>query len=133
MPWTPESRRTGAIGLKIGMIPIWDKWGKRIPCTVVQVLLYYYYLLQIDNCQVIQIKTKKDHGYSALQLGTGAIKIKNVPRAQLGHFEKVGVEPKRKLFEFRITEDAILPIGIYSYNKNLFLLLFINKKTQKNY
>lgn len=108
------------------MIPIWDKWGKRIPCTVVQVLLFCYNLLQIDNCQVIQVKTKKDHGYNALQLGTGAIKIKNVPRPQLGHFEKVGVEPKRKLFEFRITEDAILPIGIYLYkNIYFFFCLFL--------
>ena len=32
-------------------------------------------------------------------------------KAVLGRFEKAGVTPKRKLLEFRVTEDALLPVG----------------------
>lgn len=74
-------------------------------CSSIFLLIY-----KIDNCQVIQII---ERDYTALQIGTGPVKIKNVSRALLGHFEKFGIEPKRKICEFRVTKDAFIEQGIY--------------------
>ncbi len=35
----------------------------------------------------------------------------SVSYRQLGHFEWAGVPIKRKLAEFKVTEDALLPVG----------------------
>lgn len=54
---------------------------------------------------------EETHGYTALQIGSTDRSEKNVTKPMLGHFEKFGVEPKRKLFEFSVTPDAVLPVG----------------------
>ena len=98
---SPTSKRTGVVALKIGMMPLWDKWCTRIPCTV----------LQIENCQVVQVKTKEKENTNSLQVGAGPVKVKNVNKPLFGHYKSVGVEPKRYLTEFKVTEDAFLPVG----------------------
>jgi large subunit ribosomal protein L3 len=97
----PEGRRVGALAMKVGMLAIWDKWGQRYPTTV----------LQLDNCEVVQTKTEETNGYTALQLGVGEAKPSRVKKPQAGHFAKAGVSPKRKLQEFCVTPDAVLPAG----------------------
>jgi large subunit ribosomal protein L3 len=87
--------------MKVGMLPVWDKWGRKHAATV----------LQLDNCQVVQVKTDDTNGYTALQLGVGEAKLKNVRRAQKGHYEKNNLIPNRKLWEFRVTPDALLTPG----------------------
>jgi large subunit ribosomal protein L3 len=87
--------------MKVGMLAIWDKWGARHPTTV----------LQLDGCQVVQAKTEETNGYTALQLGVGEAKLKRVNMPLAGHYTKAGVVPKRKLMEFRVTADALLPVG----------------------
>ncbi|CAG8510090.1 5023_t:CDS:2 [Acaulospora colombiana] len=82
---------------------LWDEWGVRQPCTV----------LQLENVQVVQIKenakfVKPD--LVSVQIGC-TDKEKNVPRPQLGHFKSAGVSPKWKLIEFHVTQDAVLPVG----------------------
>src|SRR3546814_131520 len=44
-------------------------------------------------------------------LGVGKAKVKNVSKAMRGHFAQAKVEPKRKLVEFRVADDALLDIG----------------------
>lgn len=87
--------------MKVGMLAIWDKWGTRYPATV----------LQLDDCQVVQCKTEETDGYTALQLGVGEAKKSRVNKPLAGHFKRAGTTPKRKLGEFRVTPDAILPVG----------------------
>lgn len=87
--------------MKVGMVPAWDKWGQRLALTV----------LQVDSCQVTQVKTEAVEGHSSLQLGVGEAKVKNVSRSLLHHFKKNSIPPKRKLSEFRVTPDALLPVG----------------------
>lgn len=85
--------------MKVGMLPIWDKWGERHAVTV----------LHIDDCRVVQVKTEETNGYTALQLKIGEAKLKRVKKTLIKHYEKAGVFPGRKLMEFRVTPDSILP------------------------
>ncbi|MBY0408006.1 MAG: 50S ribosomal protein L3 [Rickettsiales bacterium] len=93
--------RTGLIAKKVGMTNIYNDAGVEMPVTV----------LAIENCQVISLKTKEKHGYTAVQLGAGAAKVKNVSKSLRGHFAAAKVEPKRKVVEFRVSEDALLETG----------------------
>src|SRR5205085_11844884 len=93
--------RTGLIAQKLGMTRVFTEEGNHIPVTV----------LRVDNCQVVAQRTLDGDGYTALQLGIGAAKVKNVTKPQRGHFAKAKVEPKAKLAEFRVSEDALVPVG----------------------
>jgi large subunit ribosomal protein L3 len=93
--------RTGLIAQKLGMSRVFDDAGAHVPVTV----------LKVDNCQVIGVRTAEKNGYTAVQLGVGAVKVKNLSKAERGHFAKVKVEPKKKLAEFRVSKDALLEVG----------------------
>lgn len=93
--------RTGLIAKKLGMTSTYSEDGEHIPVT----------LLVVENCQVTAKMTKEKNGYNAVQLGIGTRKAKNVSKAMRGHFAKAKVEPKRKLAEFRVAENALLEPG----------------------
>ena len=94
-------RRSGVIAQKMGMTRIFTDDGRHVPVTV----------LKMETCQVTAQRTEESHGYTALQLGAGKAKVKNVNGAMRGHFAKVRVEPKRTVTEFRVSEDALIDIG----------------------
>jgi large subunit ribosomal protein L3 len=94
--------RTGLLARKLGMTRVFTEDGNHIPVTV----------LRIDNCQVVAVRTQEKDGYTAVQLGVGTAKTKNVSKPQRGHFAKAKVEPKARLAEFRISEDAMLEVGV---------------------
>lgn len=93
--------RTGLIAEKLGMSRVFNENGIHVPVT----------LLKVEECQVVTVRTEEKNGYSAIQLGVGKINPKNVKKPLRGHFAKAGVEPKRKLAEFRVSSDALLTIG----------------------
>ena len=93
--------RTGLITQKLGMSAVFSEDGQRIPVTV----------LKVDNCQVTARRTLEKDGYAAVQLGVGSAKVKNVTQPMRGNFAKAKVEPKRKLGEFRVTENALIDVG----------------------
>jgi large subunit ribosomal protein L3 len=93
--------RTGLIAQKLGMSRVFTEEGNHVAVTV----------LRVDNCQVVAQRTHDKDGYTALQLGVGTAKVKNVTQPQRGHFAKAKVEPKAKLAEFRVSEDALVPVG----------------------
>lgn len=99
--WHLNARRCGAIGVKVGMFPMWTEYLERISVTCIW----------IPECHVIQQKTKSKEGYNSLQVGAGSKKIKNVTKPLLGHFQKAGVEPKQVLAEFKVSPDCMLPVG----------------------
>jgi large subunit ribosomal protein L3 len=68
-------------------------------------------VLRLAQCQVVAHRTKDKNGYVALQLGSGARRTNNMSKADRGYFGKANVEPKRKLAEFRVSDDAVIPVG----------------------
>src|SRR5499425_682250 len=93
--------RTGLLAQKLGMTRVFTEEGNHIPVTV----------LKGDICQVVAARTREKDGYTAVQLGVGTAKTKNVTKPQRGHFSKAKVEPKARLAEFRVSEDALLEAG----------------------
>ncbi|WP_372398318.1 50S ribosomal protein L3 [Azospirillum sp. HJ39] len=93
--------RSGLIAQKVGMTRVFTDDGQHVPVTV----------LKVDSCQVVAVRTEDKDGYTAVQLGAGAIKVKNVNKPERGHFAKARVEPKRKLVEFRVDADALIEVG----------------------
>ena len=94
--------RSGVIAQKVGMTRVFTEAGEHVPVTV----------LRLDNCQVVGHRTKDKNGYAALQLGAGTPQGQERRRkAERGHFAVAKVEPKRKLAEFRVSDDELIPVG----------------------
>src|ERR1700748_1152155 len=93
--------RTGVIAKKMGMTRLFQEDGRHVPVTV----------LELDHVQVVARKEQERDGYVAVQLGAGTAKAKNVAKPQRGHFGKAEVEPKARLAEFVVAEDALLDVG----------------------
>ena len=85
----------GIVGEKLGMTQVWDEDNKIVPVTVVKA----------GPCVVTQVRSAENDGYSAVQLGFGAIDPRKVNKPQAGHYAKAGVTPRRHLVELR-TDDA---------------------------
>jgi large subunit ribosomal protein L3 len=93
--------RTGVIGKKVGMTRLFQADGRHVPVTVVQ----------LEELQVVGRREKDRDGYTAVQLGAGKAKAKNVAKPQRVAFGKANVEPKARVAEFRVAEDALLDLG----------------------
>ena len=93
--------RTGVIAKKMGMTRLFQADGRHVPVTV----------LHLDSVQVVGRRETDRDGYTAVQLGAGSAKAKNVAKPQRGHFGKAEVEPKARLAEFRVSHDALVDVG----------------------
>ena len=93
--------RSGVIAQKLGMTRIFTDAGVHVPVTV----------LKVDRCEVVAHRTKEKNGYTALQVGVGLAKVKNVAKAERGHFAIAKVEPKQKVAEFRVDDQDLIPVG----------------------
>lgn len=91
----------GILGTKLGMTQVWDDNNRVVPVTVVQA----------GPCVVTQVRTPQIDGYSAVQLGYGAIKPKAVTKPAAGHLAKAGVTPRRHLMEIRTADAATYELG----------------------
>ena len=91
----------GLIGKKIGMTSVFGADGKNIPCTVIEA----------GPCVVTQIRTVEKDGYAAVQLAYDEMKEKHAGKSLMGHFEKAGTTPKRKLAEFAADFAGELKLG----------------------
>lgn len=93
--------RSGVIAKKLGMTRLFLEDGRQIPVTV----------LQMDNVQVVAQRTADRDGYTAVQLGAGTAKPKNVTKPMRGHFAAANVAPKRKITEFRVAPENLIEVG----------------------
>ena len=97
----------GIIGRKVGMTQIFAADGSVTPVTVIKA----------GPCVVVQTKSASGpDGYDAVQLGLvdeKPLKLKNVTKPMLGHFEKTGggIPPTRILKEFRLDGDSSMKVG----------------------
>jgi len=94
----------GLIGKKVGMTQVYDDKGVLIPVTVVEA----------GPCKVVGVKTVEKDGYSAIQVGFGEKKAKNISKSVQGFLAKAGVSENLPAFirEFRLAEgDASYEIG----------------------
>jgi large subunit ribosomal protein L3 len=93
---TQEVRPLAALlGTKLGMTQAWDQDGRVVPLTVIEV----------GSNVVTQVRTEERDGYSAVQLGYGAVDPRRVNRPKTGHFEKAGVNPRRYLAEVKLARS----------------------------
>ena len=93
--------RCGVIARKLGMSRIFNDKGDHVPVTV----------LRLEDVEVLSTRSIKKDGYIAVQLGFNNKKLKNVTKPLKGFFAKAKSEPKEKVLEFRVSEDALLNIG----------------------
>ena len=93
--------RTGVIAKKVGMTRLFQADGRHVPVTV----------LQLDELQVVGRREMDKDGYTAVQLGAGKAKAKNVAKPQRSAFGKAKVEPKVRVAEFRVEDDGLLDVG----------------------
>ena len=93
--------RCGVIARKLGMSRIFSDDGEHVPVTV----------LRIEDVEVLSVKSIEQDGYTSVQLGFSNKKSKNISKPLRGFFAKAKAEPKEKVVEFRVSEDAILNVG----------------------
>jgi large subunit ribosomal protein L3 len=93
--------RCGVVVRKLGMSRIFDDSGNHVPVTI----------LRLEDVEVLSAKSKEKDGYCAMQIGFGNKKPKNITKPLRGFFAKAKSEPKEKVVEFRVSEDAVLKIG----------------------
>ena len=96
-----EKMKKGIIGKKLGMTQIFDEKGNVIPVT----------LIEAGPCVVAQKKTVENDGYEAIQLAYEDAKKKHLTKAEIGHFEKAGIAPKKYLKEFRLEDCSAFEAG----------------------
>ena len=89
------------VGEKVGMTQIWDEQHRAIPVTV----------LRVSPVRVVQVKTPEREGYSALQVTWGFRRTSTLNKPILGHYEKAGVDPGRRLVELRIDDISNYEVG----------------------
>jgi len=82
------------LGKKIGMTSIFDEEGRMEPVTVVEA----------GPLTVMQVKTVKNEGYSAVQIGFGEKKMQRANKSELGHSKKADSSPRKYLREIKISE-----------------------------
>lgn len=90
----------GLLGRKIGMTQIFNQRGEAIPVTVVE----------LGPCVVTQVKTKETDGYEAVQIGYGAIRLKNINKPEQGHLRKAG-RIVRYVREFGADDVNVYEVG----------------------
>jgi len=103
--WTHLDKRSGLVAIKVGMMPFFDEWGERHPCTV----------LLVDSNIVLGHKTMDKHGYVSVQIAAGQRKKKNVGGTVLGQYKHIiewGDDPPHLIREFRVSdEEHLIPVG----------------------
>jgi len=91
----------GLVGKKLGMTQVYDEKEELVPVTVVAA----------GPCPVVQVRTEKTDGYTALQLAFDEIPERKLNKPEMGHFAKASVQAHRVLKEFRLDDGGEYEVG----------------------
>ena len=93
----------GLIGRKIGMTQVYDDEHCVVPVTVIQA----------GPCSIISLKNKSKDSYSAVQIGFGERKLKNISKPVKGNIAKGGYNEigPELIREIRTEDEPNLTIG----------------------
>jgi large subunit ribosomal protein L3 len=91
----------GILGKKIGMTSVFNAEGDLVPVTVIQA----------TPCKVMSIKNEEKDGYSAIVVGYGEKKEKNISKPVLGQFKKSKLSPLRIIKEFKGFDSNSMKVG----------------------
>ncbi len=89
------------VGEKLGMTQVWLEGDRVVPVTVIKVI----------PARVLRKKTLESDGYEALQVAVGFAPAAKLSKPVLGQFNAMGVEPGRKIMEFRLEDIGAFEIG----------------------
>ncbi len=82
----------GIVGKKLGMTQVFDEeTGSLTPVTVIEA----------GPCPVVRVRTEEADGYDAVQLAFDEVAARKLTKPELGHLERAGVAPHRRLVEIR--------------------------------
>ncbi|KNC46578.1 50S ribosomal protein [Thecamonas trahens ATCC 50062] len=109
--WSASSRRVGLVGVKLGMLPYWDEWGKRHPATVVHFPDNVVVSVKDEPVKAKINPKAMPKPTSRLVVAAAKAKDKHVNKPQRTVYAKAGLEPRRKMVEFAVSDDAVLPVG----------------------
>jgi len=96
-----KKRKFGILGKKIGMTRLFNETGEVVPVTVVEA----------GPCPIVQVKTKENDGYEAIQIGFGEKKESRTNKPDRGRFKKADVQPLKILKEIRIEGLNVSELG----------------------
>jgi len=105
----------GIIGRKVGMTQVFNEKGEAVPAT----------LIEAGPCPIVQVKTQEKDGYTALQLGFGDKREKNLTKPVIGQYKKAGVPARAMLREFLIDDvgeykaGQEIKVDIFEIGKNV--------------
>lgn len=99
--WDYSKRRTGVIGVKMGMTQIWNEWGVVEPAT----------MIQIRECQVVRGMRSLNAKFWTCEVAAIDEKLDKAPPQMVGHYRRYGLGPKKSARQFKVSPDAIPPTG----------------------
>ncbi|XP_034259954.1 large ribosomal subunit protein uL3m-like [Pantherophis guttatus] len=105
--WEPGSKRVGIIAVKLGMMPLWTKQGKKIPVT----------MLQVQDCHVIKYTPKEEFDGKTPSLTVGGKNVSEFHRSSsiMKMYRELGLPPKQKTSIFRVSPNAVIKPGTPLY------------------
>ncbi|KAM4821405.1 large ribosomal subunit protein uL3m [Thomomys bottae] len=106
-PWEPGSSRVGVIAMKLGMMPLWTKDGRKHVVT----------LLQVKDCHVLKYTSKENHNGKKAALTVGGKTVSRFHKSPsiLKFYQELGLPPKQKIKIFHVSDNAIIKPGTPLY------------------
>ncbi|XP_013182888.1 large ribosomal subunit protein uL3m [Amyelois transitella] len=113
--WTPRTRRVGLIARKIGNYPVWDKNGKKLLTTLLQVVdnhvIKYIPPAEFKPQIMKNMKWREKQNMGCILVGSETVDPSTLRKEYCGIFDSVGMLPKKHLCRFIVSPEAAITTG----------------------